>query len=637
MNTRLRRRKIRRRGASASRYRSRQPAIVGEILEDRRLLSVTNGELAGGEANGPLWIDGFVEPVGNPFSTSAATSDYLLSRAESMPHVAGQIIAAVRAPRPDVGAWRLGGAWRQRLPSNPIASTHAILTSAGPDGDSVTLWKVAYAGAASASEVLRAMDADVDIVWASPDFVYAGSDPRDLIPNDPLYLQQYHHALMQTQEAWDISVGQSQVIVAVTDDGVDLDHADLSNAIWTNAAEIAANGIDDDGNGYIDDVRGWDFIGQDNDPSHNSSDVHGTHVSGIAAAGLNNGIGIAGTAGGVTLMPLRFFDSNDTLRFTSSTIAETFAYAVDNGARIVNTSYSIDYFVGDPVFTAGLQYLHDQGAIHFNSAGNDKQQDPTRIAFEQSLMVASTDNNDTLSWFSNYGGGIDVSAPGSSIYSTFPHDGYQFLSGTSMAAPNAAGVAALIWSHHPTWTRDQVVAQLLATADDIDILNPGKETLLGSGRVNALRSLTESLGAPRITELTFLSAGNHAGDPDLVAGFTMSFSQFMDPQGVMDPDSYDFRDAGPDGLFMTADDIPLELTFPQTYMIGTNEFRIEVKDGPLDFGSYRLTLQAGGLRNPFGTELDGDDDSSAGGDYVFEFNVAHSRVTSGIALGEPHP
>ena len=141
--------------------------------------------------------------------------------------------------------------------------------------------------------------------------------------------------------------------------------------------------------------------------------------------------------------------------------------------------------------------MYDGGVLHFNSAGNNNQLNPPRTSFTQSLFVVSTESNDTRSTFSNYGTGCDISAPGGSILSTVLNDNYGTKSGTSMATPNAAGAAALIWSLHPTWTRDQVAAQLIATADNIDAQNPAYIGLLGSGRVNSFAALTTDIGGRR--------------------------------------------------------------------------------------------------------------------------------------------
>ncbi len=187
--------------------------------------------------------------------------------------------------------------------------------------------------------------------------------------------------------------------------------------------------------------------------------------------------------------------------WTSTVIFNSYKYATDNGAKIISTSYNIDSFAADPTFASALDYAYTRGVLHFNSAGNNSQLNPPRQAFDQLVFVASTESNDAKSSFSNYGYGTDISAPGGAIYATLPGDTYGTMSGTSMSTPNAAAVAALIWSAHPTWTRDQVAAQIMGTADNIDAVNPSYAGNLGSGRANAFRAVTESIVAPRFKGL----------------------------------------------------------------------------------------------------------------------------------------
>ena len=152
--------------------------------------------------------------------------------------------------------------------------------------------------------------------------------------------------------------------MGITDDGVETGHEDLAANIWVNTGETAGDGIDNDGNGYVDDVNGFDFVSNNGNPNpDNSSNDHGTHVAGIAGARTNNGIGVAGTAGEATIMPLQFFISGQA--WTAANIAEAFGYGADNGAQIITTSYNMDIWVGDPVVTAGYDYMYDQGVLHF--------------------------------------------------------------------------------------------------------------------------------------------------------------------------------------------------------------------------------------------------------------------------------
>ena len=512
--------------------------------------------------------------------------------------------------------------------------TDELFSFTDPSGDRLNLVQVSYKGEADPIDVIEYFSVLDPVAWATPNYIYRGPDPRELIPNDPLYRDQYHLPLMQSDLAWDTTPGDPNIVVAVTDDGVDLDHEDLLNNIWVNTDEIPGDNIDNDANGYIDDVNGWDFSSGDNDPNPEGGS-HGTHVAGIVAAETNNTTGVSGTAGGVTIMPLRWYGSGP---WTSSIIAETFAYAVDNGAQIITTSYNMDGWVGDPVVEAGWQYLYDQGGLHFNSAGNNNQLNPPRQAFEQTLLVASTTaqpgDNDLKSNFSNYGTGIDIAAPGGKssnlggigILSTLPNDTYGRTSGTSMAAPNAAGVAALIWSANPGWTRDQVAAQVVATADNIDFLNPGFEGLLGSGRVNAFRSVTEKLPPPQIESVTGLPPRGTLP----INSFSIEYNQILDPTTAVNPVNYDLRADGGDGIFDTADDIIYTLNLPSAYLVGTNQINVEITDGPLAIGNYRFRITSGGVANTHGAFLDGDGDGTGGDDYeqYFLIEMIPPRVIS---------
>ena len=252
-----------------------------------------------------------------------------------------------------------------------------------------------------------------------------------------------------------------------------------------NPGEIPGNGIDDDNDGYVDDVNGWNFVENNNIPQDGIG--HGTHVAGIAAATTNNGQGIAGVCPNCRIMPVRVMDNSGA--GTYANIAAGITYAAQKGARIINLSLG---------GTAYSQVLHDAVtnaslvSVIVAAAGNNNDQ----ILFypaaydDAVIAVGATDANDQRATFSNYGSWVDLMAPGVSIWSTWYGGGYTALSGTSMAAPFASGVAGLVYSRHLNWSANAVRAQLLHTADAIDALNPGYAGLLGSGRLNALNALT---------------------------------------------------------------------------------------------------------------------------------------------------
>ena len=475
------------------------------------------------------------------------------------------------------------------------------------------------------------------VTWAEPNYIFDDVDPRDLIPNDPSFASQYHHNRMQNPQAWDTTLGAANVLIGVTDDGVMLNHPDLQPNIYTNPNEVAGNGIDDDGNGYVDDVNGWDFTnsttpgtGDNNALPATSGGDHGTHVAGIAAARTNNAVGVAGTAGGSTIVPLRFYGTGS---WTATVISNTYRYAADMGLQIVTTSYNVDQFANNATFRAAVQYMYDRGVLHFNSAGNNNALNPPRQQYDTTLYVASTTSTDARASSSNYGWGIDVAAPGDSVFATaissgtFPNytASYETKSGTSMATPNAAGVAALIWSANPTWTRDQVAAKLLGSTDNIDGINPSFAGLLGRGRVNSFKSLTQPLAAPRFRNNTLLGLpAENATVTNVNSSFTLDVFNVFDP-ATMNASNFEIRGAGFDDQFGTSDDVlvPFTLRFgilnTTEYQVGTNRLNFTIT-GSFGSGKYRFSALPT-LTDPFGQPLDGNGDGNGGDAFSRNFTV----------------
>lgn len=463
-----------------------------------------------------------------------------------------------------------------------------------------------------------------DIIQLHSNYEYVG-EPREAMKfNDPLYPRQAFHSVMQNQWAWVFTLGASDTVVAVTDDGVDIDHEDLKKNIWVNEFEIPNNGLDDDLNGYVDDVHGWDFASGDNDPRPKRSFFggdHGTHVAGIIAAVGNNNKGVVGVAPKVKVMPIRFYGSG---AWTSAKIARSYAYAIDNGAKIISTSYNIDQFVGDAVFEEALDYGIDAGIIHFNSAGNGSAENPPRQAFDQLIFVCSTQSLegsvDRKSGFSNWGDGVDLCAPGSDIYSTVPGNRYESFSGTSMATPAAAGVAALIWSANPGFSRDQVLASLLGSSDNIDADNPLYEGGLGSGRTNSFASLLSKPLPPRISRAEKVLGENEEGV--FLDAIEVHINQVLRTFDVENKKNWHLIHAGFDGRFGTADDQAVEMNRVTRYRIGTNVLRFEIEP-TIRFGRLRFFARSGGLKDPFNQDLDGNGDGQPGDHFMYEFDLAY--------------
>ncbi|MDQ3990935.1 MAG: S8 family serine peptidase, partial [Actinomycetota bacterium] len=270
------------------------------------------------------------------------------------------------------------------------------------------------------------------------------------------------------------------VTVAVVDSGVDYRHRDLRTNIWTNPGEIAGNGVDDDGNGYVDDVRGWDFIGpfftsvqEDNDPM----DVlgHGTHVAGTVAA-ADNSIGVVGVAPDATIMPVKVLD--DVGVGFDSTIAAGIRYAVDNGADIINMS--LGGYQPSSLMREAVDYAEAASVTVVAAAGNEFFYSiPSYPAgFPHAVSVAAAARDRSKTWWSNWGN-VDFLAPGEDIRSTTPDDRYDRYSGTSMAAPHVAGALAVLKEAHPGFGPAELEQALAVTARDV--LMPGKDEVTGSG------------------------------------------------------------------------------------------------------------------------------------------------------------
>lgn len=486
-------------------------------------------------------------------------------------------------------------------------TTRVLFTFRDKDGQSVTLFEHKVHDRASTSSAIRSLKSEPAVKWASPNYSYEGDPREDLATNDPKMGEQYHHPVMSNPKAWEITQGSAQIVVAVTDDGVDIDHIDLKNRVWKNSKEIPGNGIDDDNNGYVDDYDGWDFSSDDNDPRPVGGASHGTHVSGIVVAERNNKTGISGTAPGARVMPIRFYGSG---AWTSTVIAKSYAYAVDNGAKIITTSFNINGFVGDPVYEASLKYLYQNGVLLFNSGGNGYAKSPKREAFHELLLVASTiadqEKDDEKSGYSNYGYGTDISAPGgggsAGILSTVPGNNYSRKSGTSMASPNAAAVAAMIWSVHPEWTREQVVAQLYRTSDNIDEVNSKYKGMLGAGRVNTYNAVHQSGLAPRIKGIRELY-GKNVLILKNVEKLTVGIVDLLDRETAENTENWSLENLD-EGKKIT-------LSLDADYLIGSNE--VVFSFDRLAPGNYRFVGKSAELKDPFGVHIEED--------FVVEFSV----------------
>ncbi|MBW4564269.1 MAG: S8 family serine peptidase [Mojavia pulchra JT2-VF2] len=269
--------------------------------------------------------------------------------------------------------------------------------------------------------------------------------------------------LVKAPEAWAKGYTGQDVVVAVLDTGVDYNHTDLRNNIWTNTKEIVGNGVDDDGNGYIDDARGWNFIDTTNEVLDKNG--HGTHVSGTIA-GENNGLGVTGIAYGAKIMPLKVLSDSGAGSITS--ITNGIYYAVNQGANVINLSLGSDF--PNSSLASAIEYASKKGVVVVMAAGNNGLpilSYPASYADKWGIAVGAVDRNNNMADFSNQPGISQlayVTAPGVDIESTLPGDQYGNYSGTSMAAPHVAGVVALMLSANRNLTDSQVRQIITQTA-----------------------------------------------------------------------------------------------------------------------------------------------------------------------------
>jgi len=322
-------------------------------------------------------------------------------------------------------------------------------------------------------------------------------------PNDRHYLYQWNLPKIGMPQAWDTTTGGS-VVIAILDTGVELEHPDLRAKIWTNPGENYSNGIDDDGNGKVDDVHGWDFVNDDNDPQDDHG--KGTHVAGIAAAETDNEEGIAGVSWGAMIMPVKVLKSGGSGYY--SDIIEGIRYAADEGAKVINMSlWGHD---DSPPLEEAVSYAHAKGCVLVAAVGDESGAVGYPARYPEVLAVAATDGGDQRWPFSNYGPEVDVAAPGAGILSTLWGD-YLWWTGTSQAAPHVAGLAALIWSVNPHLTPDEVKGIIEQTV--VDLGDPGRDDYYGWGRIDANAAIGATPHYLQVTPSELLFLADNDGNP----------------------------------------------------------------------------------------------------------------------------
>jgi subtilisin family serine protease/subtilisin-like proprotein convertase family protein len=448
--------------------------------------------------------------------------------------------------------------------------------------------------------------------YATPDYMVS----LTRTPNDSSFASQWGlnntgqsggtaGADIHAPAAWNITTGSGKTIVAIIDTGVDYTHPDLAANMWHNPREIAGNGRDDDGDGYVDDVYGWNFIANNGNVMDDNG--HGTHVAGIIGAVGNNGSGVSGVNWNVQIMALKFLDSTGSGVLSNAIKALNFAVA--HGAKVSNNSYGGGGYY--QAFNDAVAAAARAGHIFVAAAGNDGINTDVNPAYpadynlDNVISVAATDRNDRLASFSNYGARtVDLGAPGVSIYSTYKGGGYALMSGTSMATPFVTGAVALLEDLHPTWTYRQIISQILNNTDPLPSLQ-GK-TVTG-GRLD----LAKAIGA---------SGGGGGGVTDTIGASVTSATFSGSTSGSFDRLRVTFSEAINAATF-TADDIAgltrngvavSGVGFSVTPVSGTNnQFDIGFTKQTV-LGSYALTFGpdvrdlAGNPMNQNGNSINGE-------------------------------
>ncbi|MBQ2967941.1 MAG: S8 family serine peptidase [Clostridia bacterium] len=383
---------------------------------------------------------------------------------------------------------------------SPLEVVRSIETRSG----NVELIKVSEY--VSTEEVLSYYDEDPNVEFAEPNYkLYADSTQNDPLFNEQWALKNSGQRIesstgisgmdIQAASAWKESwFDEEGVIVAVIDGGIQYDHPDLLDAMFVNTAEIAGNSLDDDGNGFVDDVRGWDFVLETNDPIDDSEkseedssvgalDKHGTHVAGIIGA-ASNGVGVQGVAPKAKILPLKIM--NDGVGTVYDAI-QAIQYADAMGVHIVNCSWSL------PNYSAALEDAMQKSNMLFvcsaGNNGNDLSQVkryPSSFGLSNVISVAFMNNKGVLDTRSNYGENVDIVAPGTDIISTIPNDDYGYLSGSSMAAPFVTGVAALVKGHENNISAQEIKQRILSSATLADSLT---DKVKCGGFLNAANAL----------------------------------------------------------------------------------------------------------------------------------------------------
>jgi serine protease len=432
------------------------------------------------------------------------------------------------------------GSVRPLVPTAAVNRNSARALAFKPTIDITRYFEIHFDPSQSVEDYINTLYASGYIEYAEP--VY--KERMQMTVNDPFQTSQYYLGLIRAYEAWDITQGSEDIVIAIIDSGGDLDHPDLASQLYVNTAD-PVNGADDDGNGYIDDYRGWDFSGDDtlniydpsftgdNDPSifkDGPGFTHGTAVGACASASTNDGTGMAGVGFKSKLLFTKHYADNQKANSLSynSNLYSGILYAAQLGARIINCSWGSSY--RGQIYQDVITYVTlDLGCLVVAAAGNSNSSIPVYPAgYDYVLAVANCDKNDKRAPFSNYGSTVDITAPGVAIFTAFYNDGYGTESGTSFSSPIVAGAAALVLAHKPDYSPLQLAEQLRVTADEaLYVQNPMYIYKLGKGRLDIFNALTAESPSIRVLNHALLNETGASAIPGEEAFLSFDFINYL--------------------------------------------------------------------------------------------------------------